>query len=249
LSDRPRRNRVTPFGTIEASPHKGRYLGNRGDLHQPDGTLGRTWRVSRWIVCTLEGRNGYRVTFDRPGCYYPLFFADEAVTLAAGHRPCAQCRRADFLRFGTCWRLAHGLQADRFVSATEIDRALHPARIDRNGCQATHSAMLGDLPDGVFVTLADAPGVPLLLWEGCLPWSHQGYAVPPCGSPRHGSPGPHAPAHRGDTARRLSATGGCPAGRWNGAYPRPGATACAVLIDGSELEHPAGADRPAAGSS
>ena len=179
LSTRPRRNRVTPFGTIETSPHKGRYLGNRGDLHRSDGTLGRSWRVSRWIACTLEGRNGYRVTFDRPGCYYPLFFADEAVSLAAGHRPCAQCRRADFLRFGACWRLAHGIPAARSVSATEIDQALHRARIDRNGRQVTHSKTLDDLPDGAFVTLADAPDVPLLLWEGSLhPWSQGGYAVP-----------------------------------------------------------------------
>ncbi|WP_159712929.1 hypothetical protein [Geminicoccus flavidas] len=179
MLDRPRRNRVTPFGTIEASLHRGRYLGNRGDLHMADGTLGRSWRVWRWITCTLQGRNGYRVTFDRRGCYYPLFFADEAVALAAGHRPCAQCRRADFLRFRASRRQAHGLPADQFVSADEIDRALHPARIDRNGHQVAHAVPLGDLPEGMFVTLTDAPEVPFLLWEGSLhPWIHQGYAVP-----------------------------------------------------------------------
>ncbi|WP_223861608.1 LIM domain-containing protein [Geminicoccus harenae] len=170
---------MTPFGTIEASPHRGRCLGNRGDLHRADGTLGRSWRVARWITCTLQGRNGYRVTFDRPGCYYPLFFADEAVALAAGHRPCAQCRRDDFLRFRACWRQAHGLPPDQFVSADEIDQALHAARIDRNSRQITHTAPLGDLPDSTFVTLADAPEAPFLLWDGSLhPWSHGGYGAP-----------------------------------------------------------------------
>ena len=171
---------MTSFGTIEASPHRGRYFGNRGDLHRADGTLGRNWRVGRWITCTLEDRNGYRVTFDRPGSYYPLFFADEAVALAAGHHPCAQCRRDDFLCFCAYWRQAHGLPTDRCVSADEIDRALHPARIDRNNRQVARTVPLGDLPDGTFVTPSDAPEVPFLPWEDSLhPWSHGGYA-PPC---------------------------------------------------------------------
>lgn len=80
---RPRQNRVTPFGTIEATHHKGTLMGNRGDLHAPDGTLGRPWRSSRWISCLLDTGDGWKAPMDKPGRNYPLFFLDEAVALAA----------------------------------------------------------------------------------------------------------------------------------------------------------------------
>lgn len=172
----PRQNRVNPLGIIEAASAKGTLMGNRGDLHAPDGSLGAKWRVRRWIACTLEGSNGKRVAFDSPGRYYPLFFTDEAVALAAGHRPCAQCRRDAFSGFLECWRLARGVPSSAKLATHDVDRALHSARIDGIGRQVTFRAELGSLPDGAFVTLEGAPETPLLLWRGRLhPWTRAGY--------------------------------------------------------------------------
>jgi hypothetical protein len=169
---RPRRNRVTPFGDIEAVPARGTLMGNRGDLHNPDGSIGRTWKLRRWITCTLHSPTGNRVVFDTPGHYAPLFFADEVTALAAGHRPCAECRRPEYDRFRQGWQLAFGVRA----TAAEMDAVIHQARIDRRGRKVTYQARLPDLPAGVLVTTLDAPGAALLWRDGqLLPWSHAGY--------------------------------------------------------------------------
>src|SRR6185503_4182043 len=101
----PRQNRVTPFGHIIATPERGTYLGNRGVLHDSEGRIRRTWQLRRWIVCVLalKGRKRQVMT---PGHYTELFFLDEATALAAGHRPCAECRRERFNAFRKAWRAA-----------------------------------------------------------------------------------------------------------------------------------------------
>ena len=96
----PRQNRVTPFGEIIATPERGTFMGNRGVLHDAEGRIRRAWQVKRWIVCVLEFR-GRKRTVMTPGPYTELFFLDEATALAAGHRPCAECRHARFLDFCT----------------------------------------------------------------------------------------------------------------------------------------------------
>ncbi len=170
-----RGNRVTPFGTLEAVAARGRMMGNRGDLHGRDGSIVATRRSGnlRWISCTLEEVLGRRVVFDTPGRYTPLFFADEAVALAAGHRPCRLCRDAAFRRFAAAWNRCHGRSPEVRVAVGEIDRRLDPLR----GAADEHPrARLGDLPDGSFVVRPDAPETALLIWRGGLwPWSHQGY--------------------------------------------------------------------------
>lgn len=173
----PRQNRVTPFGTFEATPAKGLFLGNRGDIHAQDGNLGkRPWAVKAWICCTLTPKRGGRIEFDRKGTYYPLFFLDEATAFSAGHRPCAQCRYQDYQRFKRFWNEANGLAGDQFVPAAEIDKAVHAAREGERHAKKTFEAKLDDLPDGVMVTLADAPGAARLLWRGRLMrWSQAGY--------------------------------------------------------------------------
>jgi len=175
----PRRNRVTPFGTLEATPARGTLMGNRGDLHAPDGTLTRHHAGKAWICCTLTERNGRRVTFDTRGHYTPIFFLDEAVAFAAGHRPCAECRRADFLRFKLHFNRATGRPDDQFVPASEIDALLHRERLDGK-TKRLYRAALADLPDGTFVVTTDpTPQTPLLLWQGkAYPWSHTGYGAP-----------------------------------------------------------------------
>ncbi len=171
----PRRNRVTPFGDLEAVPVRGQLMGNRGDLHDKAGGIVRRWKVERWIACRLVHPRGGRVTFDRPGHYTPLFFADEPTALAAGHRPCAECRRGDYKAWQEGWRLALGAKP----SAQEMDATLHAARISIRGDKITFEARLVDLPDGAMVTLADAPQSPFLLWKEHLhPWTHEGYGKP-----------------------------------------------------------------------
>lgn len=175
----PRPDRVTPFGDLEATPARGTLMGNRGELHGPDGTIRRHHLGKAWICCTLAERNGRRVVFDTKGHYTPLFFLDEAVAFAAGHRPCAECRRADFLRFKLHFNRATGRPDDQFVPASEIDALLHRERLDGK-TKRLYRAALADLPDGTFVVTTDpTPQTPLLLWQGkAYPWSHTGYGAP-----------------------------------------------------------------------
>ena len=98
----PRRNRVTPLGEIVAVPERGTYFGNRGVLHDEGGRIRRPWQVRRWLICLLEFKGRHRAVMT-PNRYTELFFLDEATGLAAGHRPCAECRRARFLAFRDAW--------------------------------------------------------------------------------------------------------------------------------------------------
>ena len=97
----PLQNRVTPEGEIIATPHRGLMMGNRGGcFHLPDRTLGaRRWATRQWIACVLEFKGRHRAAMMQPNRYTELFFLDEATALAAGHRPCFECRRRDAERF------------------------------------------------------------------------------------------------------------------------------------------------------
>lgn len=170
-----RRNRVTPFGAFEASAAKGKLMGNRGDLHDSEGNIARSWKVRRWISCALVHPSGSRVVFDKPGRYTPLFFADEATAFAAGHRPCSECRRADYEAYREGWRLALGVTP----KAEDMDKALHEARMDAAGNKLTFKARFAELPDGVFVVDPKDTGRALLKYANALhPWSHEGYGPP-----------------------------------------------------------------------
>src|SRR3954449_4293664 len=121
----PKQNRVTPFGEIIAIPERGTFMGNRGVLHDAEGRIRRAWQLQRWIVCVLEFRGRQR-TVMAPGRYTELFFLDEATALAAGHRPCAECRHARFLDFCNAWGKANPGEGRRSrPTADEIDRRLH----------------------------------------------------------------------------------------------------------------------------
>ncbi len=146
-------NRVTPFGEIIATPERGTMFGNRGGcLHDAERRLGRKrWTSERWICCLLEYKGWHREVMT-PGQYTELFFLDEATSFAAGHRPCALCRRADHLLFKDAWLNGSpeaGLPAGCSISA--IDRAVHR---ERTGPDGLHPVPEGALPDGVFLTLA-----------------------------------------------------------------------------------------------
>jgi hypothetical protein len=169
----PRRNRVTPFNTIEADPARGTLMGNRGILHDAEGRMGtRRWTHPHWIACRLAFKDYWR-PIASPGAWTELFFLDEAVAFAAGHRPCAFCRRADYNRFVALWKAVHGWSEAR---AGSIDKALHSARLEgRPPRQRTFSAPLAGLPDGTFVTLLGETGAWLRSRDRLLHWTHAGY--------------------------------------------------------------------------
>lgn len=185
-------NRVTPIGEIIADPARGSLMGNRGILHDAGQRLGAArWRHPHWIACRLAFR-GRRRPVMAPRRYTELFFLDEATALAAGHRPCCECRREDFLRFQVAWRRAFGDASD--VRAGAIDRALHQARVEpRTRRQIRFEAQLDGLPDGAFVLLPADP-TPCLVWGDRLePWRPAGYGPPrrrPSGRVSVLTPGP-----------------------------------------------------------
>jgi hypothetical protein len=169
----PLRNRVTPFGEIVATPEHGTLFGNRGLLHDAEGRIVRDHRGERWIACALEFK-GRRRPLLRPGRYTELFFLDEATAMAAGHRPCAECRRGDARRFREAWaRAGRGPATARL---TEVDRDLHRDRLDAAGGRRRRRAPAGDLADGVMV--ADGAEALLVLGPSLLPWSPGGYGSP-----------------------------------------------------------------------
>jgi len=91
----PRRNRVDPWGDLHAVHARGLFTGNRGCVVDDAENVVRHHGSSLWIICATEFR-GWRVALARPRRWTPLFFLDDAVGLAAGHRPCATCRRGDY---------------------------------------------------------------------------------------------------------------------------------------------------------
>jgi hypothetical protein len=176
----PLQNRVTPAGDIITTPQRGLMMGNRGGaFHLPDRTLGsRRWASRQWIACVLQFKGRHRLAMMQPNRYTELFFLDEATALAAGHRPCFECRRRDAERFAMLW--AHTPNWPAPARAPEMDLALHAERIGRHGQKLTFTAQLGALPVGTFVRLPDgAEQVDYLVLEaGLLAWSPAGYANP-----------------------------------------------------------------------
>ncbi len=169
----PLQNRVTPEGEIIATAARGTMMGNRGGcLHRPDKTLGRRrWVTRQWICCELRFRGRHRVVMTT-GQYTELFFLDEATALAAGHRPCFECRRADALAFASLWAQAEGRTGR--VTAEHMDRILHDERLGPRGTKRVYRWPVGDLPTGSIVRLDGQPhlvtGRELQLWtpEGYL---------------------------------------------------------------------------------
>ena len=173
----PRQNRVTPYGDIIAVPERGTFMGNRGVLHDADGHIKRNWQVKRWIVCVLafKGRKRQVMT---PGHYTELFFLDEATALAAGHRPCAECRRERFNAFRKAWHSAYpAATSEPLPTANEIDTRLHAERIGLDRGKRLYWANLDDLPNGVFIRRVDGGEKACLVYDDrLLVWTPGGYA-------------------------------------------------------------------------
>jgi hypothetical protein len=161
-----RQNRVTPQSELVADPARGLVYGNRGCLHDADGRIRRRFNGKRWIACRLEFKGWHRAPLLQPGRFTELFFLDEATAFAAGHRPCALCRRADYNRLVELL----GMGADA------IDEQLHAERVDsRTRAQRQHEATFEELPDGTFVLDGGEPW--LMLGDRLLRWTAAGYSA------------------------------------------------------------------------
>jgi hypothetical protein len=205
----PYQNRVTPFGELIVHPARGTLMGNRGCLVTPSGQLrSRHWQVRRWITCRLSFKNRRHPIWSS-NLYTPLFFLDEATAFAAGHRPCAECRREDFNRFVAAWREVHAIRPDLRLCVDDIDRQLHQERVGLDGEKVLSTAPLDTLPPGSFVLLDDDP-TPYLVERNLLcAWSPAGYT--------HARPRPPEATVRVLTPRSLVAV--FRAGYAPGVYP------------------------------
>ncbi len=167
-------NRVQPDGSFDRLPQRGQFMGNRGCLHDDAGNIRRKHAGKLWITCTLrEKPSRGAVPRFAPGRYTPLFFLDESVACAAGHRPCAECRRAVYDDFRAAWARAFG-QAEK---ADAMDRILHAARFDTATRRPIrHATRAETLPFGAFILWQDRPH--LVTDDALLPYAPHGYAPP-----------------------------------------------------------------------
>ena len=166
------------MSTIEAVSARGLVMGNRGCLHDEHRELrSQRWRTKSWIICRLSWK-GERRQVMKPGSWTELFFLDEAVALAAGHRPCGYCRRDDYREFLSCWASGTGWNLRRSPRQPDIDVALHADRVDPQGGQRTHMTSLDDLPAGCFLRLPNESAPRLVSGGQLYAWSHAGYRTP-----------------------------------------------------------------------
>lgn len=166
----PERNRVTPTGEIIATPLRGAWTGNRGILHEGHDIV-RFHAGNLWITCALRFRNRRREQW-APHHWTSLYFHDEAVSFAAGHRPCAECRRESYRAYRDAWTEGLGVPPP---TAGEMNRLLHSERIHRGTHRRRyHDLAWRDVPEGAFVLTEDR--VPALVLDRHLTeWTREGY--------------------------------------------------------------------------
>lgn len=181
-----RRNRVDPWGDLHAVTAHGLFTGNRGCLVDDDRRIVRHHRGALWIVCQVEFR-GRRHPLDEPRRWTPLFFLDEAVALAAGHRPCGYCRRGAYLAYRDA--VTSALGAERPLKAIELNRRLAVERLrrgrglDRAAHRIVTRRRLADLPDGAVVRQRDLTGSHLWLDGRLRRFSFAGWGAPEATDP------------------------------------------------------------------
>jgi hypothetical protein len=166
----PLQNRVDPFGNLFATSARGTLFGNRGGrIHADDKTLTtRRWASRQWICCVLDFKNRQRNVWGR--FYTELFFLDEPTALAAGHRPCFECRRKAAEDFAERWRQARKLGAR--PRAPAMDEVLHAERLDGRA-KRVHRRNIDSLPNGAFV--ASEEGAYAVRGNALLRWTPAGY--------------------------------------------------------------------------
>lgn len=175
----PRRNRVDPWGDLRAVDARGSFTGNRGCLVDDDRSLVRHHFGNLWITCLTSFR-GHHHPLDDPHRWTPLFFLDEAVALAAGHRPCGYCRPEAYRSYRDAVTTALGRHAP--LRASELNRRLARERLrrgrglDRGGDRRLWPSTLDELPDGTVVVIDHEPR--LVVGEHTLGFSFDGWHGP-----------------------------------------------------------------------
>lgn len=166
----PLQNRVSPFGELTASPARGLFFGNRGGRFHTDAkTLtARRWASRQWICCVLDFKGRRRDVWGR--FYTELFFLDEPTALAAGHRPCFECRREDAAAFAEAWRKAHRLSTRPYADAMDV--VLHGERL-QGRAKRLHRRNIDTLPDGAFIAREGQAFV--VRGDALLRWTPQRY--------------------------------------------------------------------------
>jgi hypothetical protein len=168
------RNRVSPTGEILAIPLRGAFTGNRGRLHPESGEheIVRFHAHDSWVTCALEFNDRWNEQW-LPHKLTWLYFQDEAVSFAAGHRPCGECRYRAYKDYQAAWAEASG---GELPSAKEMNRALHRERIVRGTHRRRlHAMPWTELPEGAFVM---SEGVPeLVLGDELVAWTTAGYGA------------------------------------------------------------------------
>ncbi len=165
-------NKVTPDGAIVATSMNCMLMGNRGGkIHDPETkTLHptRRWASRQWICCQTSFKNRHRQVMGTG--YTELFFLDEVTALAAGHRPCFECRYEDAKRFAECWASAQ--QLDLPPCAVDMDKVLHAERLNGRNKQ-TFDADSEQLPDGSMIECGN--GFHAIRCGLMHRWSPEGY--------------------------------------------------------------------------
>ncbi|MEZ4361959.1 MAG: hypothetical protein R3B48_17345 [Kofleriaceae bacterium] len=176
----PRRNRVDPWGDLHAVAARGLLTGNRGCVVDDHERVVRHHGSVLWIVCLTRFRD-WRFPLARPRRWTPLFFLDDTVALAAGHRPCATCRRAEYTAYRDA--VTRALAAPQPMLASQLNERLHAERhrpgrgLERRADRILWSAPYADLPDGAVVASEDG-GCRLVLGDRLLRFSFEGWGDP-----------------------------------------------------------------------
>lgn len=145
------RNRVDPHGNIITTAARGAWMGNGGQLHGATKDILRSFKLKAWITCLLEFKDRHREVMS-PNLYTELFFIDEATALAAGHRPCFECRRKAYDLFKLCWLKGNpGYGFNMKTSIKKIDDIMHIERINSEGHKVIFTSPVSELPNGTFI--------------------------------------------------------------------------------------------------
>jgi hypothetical protein len=145
---------VDPWGDLHAVAARGMFTGNRGCVVDDHERVVRHHGSSLWIICRTEFRD-WRWPLARPRRWTPLFFLDDAVALAAGHRPCATCRRQDYLSYRDAVTLS--LDAAEPLRAWQLNERLNRERLSRGrglsraGDRIVWKAPFASVPDGTVI--------------------------------------------------------------------------------------------------
>ena len=143
-------------------------MGNRGGrIHRDDQTLsGSRWKTRHWLICVCAFKGRQRDVWGQ--FYTELLFLDEPTALAAGHRPCFECRRQAAKAFIAAFPGQPG-------GVAAMDDVLHRERVHGRSKRVWRTR-LGDLPDGAMIA---RDGRAYAIRRGALlPWSFAGYGAP-----------------------------------------------------------------------